>query len=345
MSGGAPEYMLQISAVQLKSLLNTACKVLDNACTFLLGHRVDLLSDGCLSYSNGAGLLGLMLRNPQRNKFGAFKSGEWGVHSSSGLRLMWCSTNLLRSHTIVKLAVWGRNHTLHQRPHHTLHQRPHYTLYQRPQYQEGTTLCINVLTLLELSSELLKHRTGTLFSHCHRVISIIFEEKWSNGAMLRDGDLWLVLFWMKRGSNDPVRFLAFPKRLVLGVNMTIYKEVGFIKKSECVKQKEVLGSSVAKIWTDSWNLVSFLAVRIVIGDPDSKNWLSHDLHKCYESQSSWSTWKSYSCLEMCWNGTSFSIMLELSWKTLFPNMSSHKRSSAPSSKKLFRSAWLNISKW
>ena len=46
MSRRALEYMLQMSAIQLKVLLNTACKVVDNARIFLLGDR-------CLQYSNG----------------------------------------------------------------------------------------------------------------------------------------------------------------------------------------------------------------------------------------------------------------------------------------------------
>ena len=39
------EYMLQISPVQLKALLNVSCKVVNNTCTFLLGARLNLLSD------------------------------------------------------------------------------------------------------------------------------------------------------------------------------------------------------------------------------------------------------------------------------------------------------------
>ena len=34
--------------------MNAACKVVDNACTFFLGYRLKLLSNGCLQCSNGA---------------------------------------------------------------------------------------------------------------------------------------------------------------------------------------------------------------------------------------------------------------------------------------------------
>jgi hypothetical protein len=35
-------------------MLDAACKVVDNACTFLLGDRLNPLSDGCIRCSNGA---------------------------------------------------------------------------------------------------------------------------------------------------------------------------------------------------------------------------------------------------------------------------------------------------
>ena len=47
-SRGVPEQRFQMPAVQLKALLNVACKVVDNACTFFLGDRLNLYSDGCL---------------------------------------------------------------------------------------------------------------------------------------------------------------------------------------------------------------------------------------------------------------------------------------------------------
>ena len=47
------EYMLQMFAVQLKILLTAECKVVDNACTFLLGDHLNLLSDSCFQCSNG----------------------------------------------------------------------------------------------------------------------------------------------------------------------------------------------------------------------------------------------------------------------------------------------------
>ena len=45
--------MLQMCAVQLKPLLNAACKVVDNICTFPLGDHLNLLNDGCLQCNNG----------------------------------------------------------------------------------------------------------------------------------------------------------------------------------------------------------------------------------------------------------------------------------------------------
>ena len=41
-----------------------------------------------------------------------------------------------------------------------------------------------------------------------------------------------------------------------------------------------------------------------------KNPWFYNLHRFYELQSSWLTWKSDSCLEMSWNCTSFLILLE-----------------------------------
>ena len=48
------EYMLRISAVHLKALLNAACKVVDNTYTFLRSDRLNLFSDSYLQCSNGA---------------------------------------------------------------------------------------------------------------------------------------------------------------------------------------------------------------------------------------------------------------------------------------------------
>ena len=42
MSRGSPEYMLQMSAVQLKSLLNARCKVIGNVYIFLRGNSLIL---------------------------------------------------------------------------------------------------------------------------------------------------------------------------------------------------------------------------------------------------------------------------------------------------------------
>ena len=43
----AVEYILQMSADQLKAPLNVACKVVDNACIFLLDDHLNLLGDVC----------------------------------------------------------------------------------------------------------------------------------------------------------------------------------------------------------------------------------------------------------------------------------------------------------
>ena len=40
--------MLQMSAVQLKALLNAACKVADNMCIYFLGDYLNLYSESCL---------------------------------------------------------------------------------------------------------------------------------------------------------------------------------------------------------------------------------------------------------------------------------------------------------
>lgn len=78
MSRGALEDMLQMSAVQSKALLNAACKVVDNACTFLLGDRLNPLSDGCLQCSNGARvtLVDVVLEEPPEEEIWGFRSGE-----------------------------------------------------------------------------------------------------------------------------------------------------------------------------------------------------------------------------------------------------------------------------
>ena len=73
--------------------------------------------------------------------------------------------------------------------------------------------------------------------------------------------------------------------------------------------------------------------------------LPYDLHKCNVTHSSWPIWKSDSCLEICWNWTSFSLLFEQSWKTSFRFMSSHRKSSAPSFKASFCYSWWNILKY
>lgn len=68
-------------------------------------------------------------------------------------------------------------------------------------------------------------------------------------------------------------------------------------------QLEALLNAAGKVVV---NACTFLLVR---------NPLAYDLHKWHEPQRSWPTWKSDSCLEMCWNRTSFCILLEQFWKT------------------------------
>ena len=48
------EYMLRMSAVKLIELLNALCKDVDEICIFLLGDHLNLLSDGCIQYSDDA---------------------------------------------------------------------------------------------------------------------------------------------------------------------------------------------------------------------------------------------------------------------------------------------------
>ena len=52
--------------------------------------------------------------------------------------------------------------------------------------------------------------------------------------------------------------------------------------------------------------------------------LPYDLHKCHKFQTSWPTWKSDSCLEICWSWTSFWTLLEQSGKTSFRNVFTQK---------------------
>ena len=53
---GAWEYILQISTVQLKALLNAVCKGVQSMYTFLLGDHLNLLNDSCLQGNNRAKL-------------------------------------------------------------------------------------------------------------------------------------------------------------------------------------------------------------------------------------------------------------------------------------------------
>ena len=76
MSRGILEYILKMSTVQL----NVACKVVvDDACRFLLGGCLNLLSDGCFQcskwFEDCPGRCG-SLGASQRKKSDAFRSGK-----------------------------------------------------------------------------------------------------------------------------------------------------------------------------------------------------------------------------------------------------------------------------
>ena len=68
----------------------------------------------------------------------------------------------------------------------------------------------------------------------------------------------------------------------------------------------------------------FTQVHLLIDGSVEGQYIIYDLYKCYELQ--WPTWKSDSCLEICWNWTSFCTLLEQCWKSRFCNMDSYKRS-------------------
>ena len=54
--------------------------------------------------------------------------------------------------------------------------------------------------------------------------------------MLWDGDSFWAPFWMQRMSDNSVRFFVDPIHPVLGVNMTIQEEVGFIQKPDIIQE-------------------------------------------------------------------------------------------------------------
>ena len=45
-------YVAQVSTVKLKTLLNAVYKVIDNACTFILGDRLNILKNNFLRCCN-----------------------------------------------------------------------------------------------------------------------------------------------------------------------------------------------------------------------------------------------------------------------------------------------------
>ena len=69
---------------------------------------------------------------------------------------------------------------------------------------------------------------------------------------------------------------------------------------------------------------SSLVIRLLSEIQMVRNPLPYDLHKCHEPLSSWPTIKSDSYLEMSWNRTSLSILLEQSWKIKFCNVFTQK---------------------
>ena len=91
---------------------------------------------------------------------------------------------------------------------------------------------IKVRTPLELSPKLLKHWNVTLFCHC--VASITFKMvQWCHASK------WWPMprtFWMQRVSNNCKGSRFSPKYPVLGVNMTIQEEVGFIRKPDIIRE-------------------------------------------------------------------------------------------------------------
>ena len=91
-------------------------------------------------------------------------------------------------------------------------------------------LLIKVLTRLDLSPKLLKHRNVKFFSHCHFVTPIIFKERWSNSAMFRNNDTCRALLFNAEGVQRLRVDFFFTTHLVLQVDMIIQEEVGFIRK-------------------------------------------------------------------------------------------------------------------
>ena len=99
--------MLQMSIIQLKALLNETCKVVDKACTFLLGNHFNLLSDSC---GNGArvALVDVLFENLSPGERNLGGSGQ----VSKVLILLYicgwkgCSSSFSQSHAKVTFVAW-----------------------------------------------------------------------------------------------------------------------------------------------------------------------------------------------------------------------------------------------
>ena len=143
-------------AVQLKALMNTVCKIVDNACTFLPGDRLNLLRDGCLQCSNGARVtkVDVVLEEHPKEEI-------WRIQVRGGKRPFHFShaTDEMLTKFLTE-PCYGSNSNVRKS-----------TIPLEP-----LLLLSKVLTLFELSPELLKNRNVTFFCHC-LCYPKIFKEK------------------------------------------------------------------------------------------------------------------------------------------------------------------------
>ena len=101
--------MFQMSAVQLKALLNKACKVVDKVCTFLLGDCLNLFSEGYLQYNNGSwvALIDFVLEEHSEKEIQRFQVRQvrFPFHFSFAIDEMLPKFFMRPCHS--NLAVWG----------------------------------------------------------------------------------------------------------------------------------------------------------------------------------------------------------------------------------------------
>ena len=105
---GALEYVFQMSAVQLKTLLNAMGKVVDNAGTFLLSDCFNFLIGFCLQccYSVNIDLIDIVLVQPPEERFSwGFRFDVRGDHTTSAWLLMIRSPDFPWNHAMVSSAV------------------------------------------------------------------------------------------------------------------------------------------------------------------------------------------------------------------------------------------------